>query len=131
LGALTAAACLALLLTGASLHPDPAGHGTHTQLGLLPCGFMLTTGHPCPTCGMTTAVSWAAHGRLVRSFQTQPFGFLVALAAATAFWAGVYVAATGSRLAPVFGILLRPRSVWVAAGLLALAWAWRWATWPG
>jgi hypothetical protein len=130
LGGLVSAACLALLITGARLHPDPAGHGTHLQLGLLPCGFLAATGHPCPTCGMTTAVAWAAHGHLLKSLQTQPFGCLVAVSAATAFWAGLYILATGSRLAPLFGILLRPRSVWVAAGLLALAWAYTWLTWP-
>jgi hypothetical protein len=129
-GFAVAGGSLGLLLTGAALHPDPSGHGTHAQLGLPGCGFLAAWGHPCPTCGMTTAVSLAAHGRLLEGFWTQPFGFLVAVGAAVAFWCGLYVGGTGSSLGRVFGILLRPRSVWIAAGVLAASWAWTWARWP-
>ncbi|MCA9610613.1 MAG: hypothetical protein KC619_33690, partial [Myxococcales bacterium] len=39
---------LAVLVTAAMLTPSPEGHGTHTQLGLPPCGFLVYTGYPCP-----------------------------------------------------------------------------------
>lgn len=45
---------LAVIITAATLTPDTAGHGTHTQLGLPPCGFYVFTGLPCPGCGLTT-----------------------------------------------------------------------------
>jgi len=67
-----------------TLHPDPAGMGTHRQLGLGPCTFYAFTGWPCPTCGMTTTFSMAAHGRLLDALVNQPFGvalFFVNLAA--------------------------------------------------
>ena len=71
-----------MLGVGAWLRPDAAGHGSHTQLGLPPCAWASVFHRPCPTCGMTTAVSLAAHGRLVDAAIAQPFGLVVALAAA-------------------------------------------------
>lgn len=72
----------AVLALAAWLTPDPAGHGTHTQLGLPPCGFLLVTGLPCPGCGLTTAFSAMMHGDLVAAARANPFGVL--LFAATA-----------------------------------------------
>src|SRR5689334_8979719 len=56
----------AILITAARLHPDAHQYGTHEQLGLPPCGFLVMTGLPCPTCGMTTAFAYATHGRLLQ-----------------------------------------------------------------
>lgn len=50
------------LLLAAVLEPDPRGHGTHEQLGLLPCTFVVLFGFRCPACGMTT--SWANFVRM-------------------------------------------------------------------
>ena len=61
------------------LEPDPRGFGTHTQLGLAPCAFAVVTGHPCPTCGMTTSFAWFARGRFDRSWRANPAGSLLAL----------------------------------------------------
>jgi hypothetical protein len=61
------------------LVPDPRGYGTHTQLGLLPCSFLTMTGRLCPTCGMTTSFAWMTRGNLVRSWQANPAGCLLAL----------------------------------------------------
>ena len=60
------------------LKPDPRGFGTHTQLGLAPCAFAFLTGHPCPTCGMTTSFAWFVRGRLDRSWGANPAGILLA-----------------------------------------------------
>lgn len=60
------------------LEPDPRGYGTHTQLGLAPCTFALVTGHPCPSCGMTTSFAWFARGRFDRSWRANPAGSVLA-----------------------------------------------------
>lgn len=78
---LLAAFALALatvLVLARWLEPDPRGFGTHTQLGLWPCAFKATTGRPCPTCGMTTSFAWFARGELVRAWQANPVGILLA-----------------------------------------------------
>jgi len=69
----------ALLTIAARLDPDPAGMGTHRQMGLGPCSFLTWTGWPCPTCGMTTTFSLAADGRLLDAFINQPFGLVLFL----------------------------------------------------
>lgn len=119
-----------MLVIGARLTPDPAGHGTHTGLGLPPCGWLMAFGKPCVTCGMTTAVSHMAHGHVGRSFATQPFGALVAILAAMFFWFALHTAITGSRAMQAALDLLRPRVLWTLAALAAAAWAYTWATWP-
>ena len=62
------------LALGAWMKPSEKGHGTHRQLGLPPCSWMLMYDMPCPSCGMTTAVSNAAHGRLVDLFSNPAGG---------------------------------------------------------
>ncbi len=87
--------CGAVLGVALWLHPDPRGLGTHRQLGLGPCGFILTTGLPCPTCGMTTAFAHTVRGQLVRAFLAQPAGMLLALAAIVTFATSVWVLLAG------------------------------------
>jgi hypothetical protein len=130
LAALVAAGCLGLLLVASRLDPSPAGHGTHTQLGLPACGWAMALGRPCPTCGMTTAFAWAVRGRLVASFLAQPMGMLLALGTAAGFWAGLYISCTGSQLGAVFGRMVTPRVLWILAALAGAAWAYKWVTWP-
>jgi len=121
--------CLALLVLAARLSPDSAGHGTHTQLGLPPCGWAVYFGKPCATCGMTTAWAYAAHGQYGRSLVTQPMGTLLCLAAATVFWGALHAACTGSRLGWVVGRLARPAVLWGLGALVLAAWAYKWVTW--
>lgn len=75
---LVLAACLvapiALFVLGRLLEPDPRGWGTHEQLGFQPCWPMSHWNVPCPGCGVTTAVTLTAHGRLLEALRTQPFG---------------------------------------------------------
>jgi hypothetical protein len=125
LAAIVAAAALSMLVVGASLRPDPRGVETHTQLGLWPCGWYLATGYPCPTCGMTTAVSAASHGQYGLSVKTQPFGAFLALVAAVVFWAGVHVALFGSRLGAFSDRLLRPRVMIILAAIFVAAWLYK------
>ena len=72
--------CAALLGVAAWLRPDPRGFGTHEQSGSAPCGMLVLTGYPCPTCGMTTAFSYFVRAQWLRSFLAQPAGFILALA---------------------------------------------------
>lgn len=74
------AACATLIGMAVYMRPDSRGYGTHQQLGMAPCGMILRTGYPCPTCGMTTAFSYAVRGNLVGAFLAQPSGLLMALA---------------------------------------------------
>ena len=90
-----ALACGAVLGVAIHLHPDPRGLGTHRQLGLGPCGFILTTGLPCPTCGMTTAFSHTVRGRLIAAFLAQPAGMLLALATIVTFATSLWVLVVG------------------------------------
>jgi hypothetical protein len=77
---LAAAGWVAVFGIARTLQPDPRGFGTHRQLGLPPCAFQRLTGRRCPTCGMTTAVTWVARGRLDRAWQANPAGGLLGLA---------------------------------------------------
>jgi hypothetical protein len=124
-------AALAVLIVAARLEPDARGMGTHTQLGLPPCGWVVAFGKPCFTCGMTTAFARAARGDAPGAFRAQPMGALLAVAAAGLFWAGVHSAATGSRLWRLCDALLRPRVITGVLVLGGLAWAYKWATWAG
>jgi hypothetical protein len=74
---------------------------------------------------MTTAFATAAHRDYWASLRVQPFGALLALFAAIAFWGGMHVAVFGSRLGVFGDRLLRPRSMMVAAVLFGLAWVYK------
>jgi hypothetical protein len=127
--AMVALACLTLLGVASGLRASEEGHGTHTQLGLRPCGWATVLERPCPTCGMTTAFAHAADGNLMASLHVQPFGFLLALLTASVFWGAVHVAATGSALHRAAGQALTGKVLWIAAGALVAAWVYKLATW--
>ena len=78
---LIAVVLLAVLGLARWLPPDERGFGTHERLGLPPCGLILTSGLPCPSCGMTTSFSLMMHGRPVDSFMAQPAGAVLSLGA--------------------------------------------------
>ena len=70
---------LLLMLLARLLSPSSTGVGTHQQLGLPTCPFLLMTGFPCPLCGITTSLSLAVRGEWHSALETQPFGLLVFL----------------------------------------------------
>ncbi len=123
--ALVFVASLTLLALAAYLDASSSGIGTHQQLGLPPCGMLMSTGIPCATCGMTTAFSHAAHGRLIESFITQPAGALLALATAMALLISAWALATGMSLAPLASRVWRPRTVFVGAAIVIGAWIYK------
>jgi hypothetical protein len=67
-------------------NPDgtPRRLATHRQLGLPPCNFVLLTGKPCPSCGMTTSFALFIRGDLRASLQANWVGTLLAAGAAMA-----------------------------------------------
>lgn len=79
------------------LRPSPAGHGTHTQLGLPPCPSILLFGRPCPGCGLTTSWTRLLHGDWPGAFAAHPLGPVT------------YAAFTVSALACLYGFIARVR----------------------
>ncbi len=63
------------------LEPDGRGFGTHEQLGLPPCSFLVLTGVRCPSCGMTTSFAYVVRGQLWSAARTNVAGGLLALVA--------------------------------------------------
>ncbi len=66
-----------VITVGMLLTPSSSGVGTHESLGLPPCGFLVITGYPCPSCGLTTAFVLLLHGQITEAFLVQPFGVLL------------------------------------------------------
>jgi len=87
--------CAAILVTAARLAPDPAGMGTHRQLGMAPCSLVVFTGYPCPTCGMTTAFAHTVRGELLSAFNAHPAGLVFALAVIATMSVSLSVLLTG------------------------------------
>lgn len=89
------------LVIGSFLTPSPDGFGKHRGLfGLPPCEFYTRTGYPCPTCGCTTAVAHFAHGEILSSLLTQPFGFTFAAVALVAVVIASIGLVTGKYVGP-------------------------------
>jgi len=92
-------ACSCVLGIAAWLTPDSSGLGTHRQLfGSYPCSFVVTSGLPCPTCGMTTSFAEMVHGHPFASFIAQPAGAVFCLATIAAAAFGLWVAISGNMI---------------------------------
>ncbi len=131
IGAGVAVPAAALLGVAAWLDASPQGLGTHGQLNLPPCGWILAMDLPCPTCGMTTAFAHAADGNLVGSFVAQPMGAVLAVATAIALLVGTYTVATGSRIAALFGRLCNRRAAWLIGTAFVAAWVYKIVAYKG
>lgn len=113
---------------GLALSPSATGVGTHCQLGLPPCGLYVTTGRPCPTCGVTTAFVLAAHGRVAEAMAVQPFGcvlFLLVAAGAAGLLAAL---AFGRSLAPLLTTYGVTVPLLLLVVLAAASWVYKWHT---
>lgn len=122
---LIALSCLALLVTAATLPPNPAGLGSHKRMGLQGCQFLQSTGLPCPSCGMTTSFAWFVRGNFLASFYVQPMGFLLAAAAAMTVWGAGYVAATGKPAYLLLGFIPVRYTLLPVLLFGVLAWGWK------
>ena len=77
-----------LVTTACCLVPDPAGFGTHEQLGLEPCLTLRLWHTRCPSCGMTTAWSHAVRRQFASAARANVGGVVTcALALVVAPWA--------------------------------------------
>jgi hypothetical protein len=109
---------MAVLITAATLTPASEGHGTHTQLGLPPCGFLVYTGFPCPGCGLTTSFAHMIRLQVGGAFHANPFGILLFLCTA----AMVPLAVMGMvRRLPVIDTLDRLHAEKIAIGLSVIS----------
>ncbi len=78
---------MSLLLLASWLQPNSSGMGTHRQLGLPPCTFLMLFGIRCPSCGMTTSWSYFMRGNLSQAWATNAGGAcLAALAMVGGSW---------------------------------------------
>ncbi|MBT4530569.1 MAG: DUF2752 domain-containing protein [Phycisphaerae bacterium] len=116
---------LALLAVAFVLKPSQDGVGTHRQLGLPKCGWILAADLPCPTCGMTTAWSHTVRGELPTAFTTQPMGMILAFVAIVIAIGGFISAITGYSFAPLF-YRFPPSKIFILSILLAgMAWGYK------
>jgi hypothetical protein len=120
-----ALAAATVLVIAWILTPSEDGLGTHQQMGLPPCNWIVAANMPCPTCGMTTAFSFAAHGNLLESFRTQPLGALLAVMTAMVVLIGGWTAVSGSMIAPFFSGMFGKRLLWVFVAMLLVAWIYK------
>jgi hypothetical protein len=114
--------CVAVLTVAVLLAPSERGLGTHEQLNLPPCGWVLVADMPCMTCGMTTAFSHAVRGQFLASLLAQPMGFLLAMATGMTMFIGLHVTVTGSNLPIFLGRLWSGRMLWVLGAVFLGAW---------
>jgi len=120
-----------VLATAWALSPSKAGFGTHQALGLPACSWPQRFGVPCPSCGMTTAFAFAAKGRLIESFATQPMGCLLAIVTGMAFVGSAWTLASGRTVWPVFERLWSARVAWILGIAALLAWGYKAASMRG
>ena len=117
------AACAGLLGVAGWLSPSPAGLGTHRQLGLPPCGFLIMTGLPCPTCGMTTAYAHAVRGQWRQSAAAQPMGLVLALTTGGGAALSLVALLTGTVWTLNWYRVRPERVVFVVTAMLLAGWA--------
>jgi len=105
-----------LVAAGASFVYPAASRATGLTA---PCLLRLTTGIPCPMCGMTTAATSLAAGELQAALAANPF---VLLLAGTTLVMTVVMAARAAGLAPEAASWqpARQRHVWLVVGVLAV-----------
>jgi hypothetical protein len=122
---------LILVVALSSASPDGRGHGTHEQFGMAKCGWPLTYGIPCPTCGCTTAATSMVHGDVVTAFVTQPFGAMIAL---LGMLFGIHAWMCLIRGRSFVDILVRLPFWRIVLGmffLLLASWGYKYLTWTG
>lgn len=117
----------AVLMLAAALEPDPSGFGTHTQLGLPPCGFLAMTGLPCPGCGLTTAFAYAVRGQWLAALSSNVLGLPLFVAVCAAIPISLLAALRGWSFGFVVDRLSLDRMGLALAACGVLQWAARFA----
>ncbi len=107
------------------LRASPLGHGTHTQLGLPPCGSVIAFDRPCPGCGLTTSWTALLHGNVAQSFAANLFGPLLYLGYTVSAGVCLYGYAKGRRFdttsRPITRILMVTLLAFIAYGVVRFA----------
>ena len=114
-----------IVATAYWLSPSPTGLGTHRQLGLPRCGWIVTADIPCPTCGMTTAFSYTVRGQIFLALKTQPFGTFLALCVVVTGIFAFAMAITGRPDPTHLYRLMTTKTLFIFAGVAALAWGYK------
>jgi hypothetical protein len=122
-----AAGGVAVLVVAGSIEPDPSGYGTHTQLGLPPCGFLALTGFPCPGCGLTTAFAYGVRGQWWLAGASNPIGLILFLVVCATVPLGILAGARGWSFATMRGRLSLDRWALAIAGCGIVLWVVRFA----
>jgi len=117
-----------VIATAAALTPNPLGHGTHMQLGLPPCGFLVATGYPCPGCGLTTAFANMADGHIVDAARANAFGVLLFLVSAVTVIVSLLALVRGWAVVPVLERLAIERWALVLSLVSLTVWVTRCVT---
>lgn len=115
----------AVLTTAMFLHPSASGHGTHTQLGLPPCGFLVVTGLPCPGCGLTTSFANMVRGHVVDAAHANAFGILLFLVSFATIPLALVGFVRGWRVVPVLERLGAEKWAVVLAAVSLTVWVTR------
>jgi hypothetical protein len=89
--------------------------------------MLLTTGKPCPTCGVTTSFALAAHGRLFDSFVNQPFGLILLLLAVMGLLVSLATLAAGRSWLPAATRWSVPAFIMALIILGLVSWVYKWA----
>ncbi|HLP84286.1 MAG TPA: hypothetical protein VK157_08045 [Phycisphaerales bacterium] len=117
--------CLSVLIIAFLLEPSARGMGSHTRLGLPPCGWLAMFGKPCITCGYTTTFALTAKGSLLLAFKNQPAAMLLCITTTAAMWLAGYAALTGARIDRIIGSMAKPAVLWSIAAIVLLSWGYK------
>lgn len=107
------------------LSPSSDGLGTHRQLGLPQCGWIIAADLPCPTCGMTTAFSYTVRGKFISAFKTQPFGMFLAIGVALIGLLGITITLTGRPETAFWYRWMTTKTLFIILGVAAFAWVYK------
>lgn len=121
------AGSIGVLAAAALIEPDSRGYGTHQQLGLPPCGFLLLTGSPCPGCGLTTAFAHGIRGQWSMAASANPLGLALFLVVCACIPLGVTAALRGWSFDEVIERFRLNRWALALAGCAVLVWVVRFA----
>jgi hypothetical protein len=116
-----------VLAAAAAIEPDARGYGTHTQLGLPPCGFRLLTGSPCPGCGLTTAFAHGIRGHWALAASANPLGLALFVVVCLSIPPGVTAAVRGWSLDAAIQRFSLNRWGLALAGCAVVVWVVRFA----
>jgi hypothetical protein len=104
-----------------SLQASPSGYGTHTQLNLPSCGYLMRTGYPCPGCGVTTSLTHYAPFQWPSAISAHAFGLFTMLTLLALMLAGGVQCVTQR---PALRWLFRWWKWWLVAFCFALFGGW-------